>query len=106
MPVGAAPRPQAIAEGFTSLRHGGDEQTGRVDALALGNDRPARAVDDRHRVGIGQKGPDVKPGRGLMHAEEGKRIAVARRDDRRDLGARAMRHCRSRSPWRSRAGCR
>ncbi len=53
---------------------------------------PVGALDDRDTFGIGQEGADVKPGRALVHAEKGERVAVTGVDDRLDFGAGAVRH--------------
>ena len=58
---------------------------------ALRGDLAGRAFDDRDALGVGQKRPDVKPGRRLVHAEKGERIAVAGVDDRLDLGGSGRR---------------
>src|SRR5579863_5981194 len=92
MPVFAPARPQAIAERLTPPRHGGDKQTGRVNPLSLGNERAARAVDDRHRRGVGQESTHAQPTLGLVHAEKGKRVGVACRDNRRDRRISPPRH--------------
>src|ERR1044071_1153210 len=94
VPMSAPPYPQAIAEWRIAVGHAGHKEPGRVDAFALGGDLAARRIDNRHALGVGQHRPDIDPGRGLVHPEKRKRVAVSSGDERLDLAARAMRHAR------------